>query len=426
MLIGITGSICSGKHTTAEYLVQHHGFLRLHLPTPSQLQPVVVNNDTTTSDESESKSKSKSNGTVPGGQQPQPQPQLAHLLPSVTDQKGTRGLTFPDVDSLLEFVTKRWREHWVLTDIYDESTLELLLRRPFFLLLNVEAPVGVRYQRFSERCRHRSLAPLPLSDFISYNDLQLYGTRCLPAAPPSTSTTSSPRSSSSSTTPTLFTSGILHLTSRSHLHLVNIHPSISAYYTFLSTLDLASPVRLRPTWDAYFMTLAHLASQRSNCMKRRVGCVLVHNSRILSTGYNGTPRNLRNCNEGGCARCNSAIATSSLSTCLCLHAEENALLEAGRERIREGCILYCDTCPCLTCSVKIAQVGVKEVVYSQSYNMDEASRQVLKEAGVGLRQFIPPKSGLVGFGFDPDADTTSTGQDGEGEGQELVVRNGIS
>ncbi|KAK5452832.1 Deoxycytidine monophosphate (dCMP) deaminase [Exophiala xenobiotica] len=412
MLIGITGSICSGKHTTAEYLVQHHGFLRLHLPTPSQLQPVVVNNDTTTGDESEP----KSNGTIPGGEQPQPQ--LAHLLPSVTDQKGTRGLTFPDVDSLLEFVTKRWREHWVLTDIYDESTLELLLRRPFFLLLNVEAPVGVRYQRFSERCRHRSLTPLPLSDFISYNDLQLYGTRaCPPAAP---SSTSSPLSSS--TRP--FTSGILHLTSRSHLHLVNIHPSISAYYTFLSTLDLASPVRLRPTWDAYFMTLAHLASRRSNCMKRRVGCVLVHNSRILSTGYNGTPRNLRNCNEGGCARCNSAIATSSLSTCLCLHAEENALLEAGRERIREGCILYCDTCPCLTCSVKIAQVGVKEVVYSQSYNMDEASRQVLKEAGVGLRQFIPPKSGLVGFGFDPDTDTGS--QDGEGDGQELVVRNGIS
>lgn len=180
------------------------------------------------------------------------------------------------------------------------------------------------------------------------------------------------------------------------------------------------------------MTLAHLASRRSNCMKRRVGCVLVHNSRIISTGYNGTPRNLRNCNEGGCARCNAAVASggSSLSTCLCLHAEENALLEAGRERIRDGCILYCDTCPCLTCSVKIAQVGVKEVVYSQSYNMDDASRQVLKEAGVGLRQFIPPKSGLVGFGLDPDNTTTGTshnaalGQDGEG--QELVVRNGIS
>ena len=147
MLIGITGSICSGKHTTAEYLVQHHGFLRLHLPTPSQLQPVVVNSNDHAPSSTANGDESKSNGTIPGGEQPL----LAHLLPSVTDQKGTRGLTFPDVDSLLEFITKRWREHWVLTDIYDENTLELLLRRPFFLLLNVEAPVGVRYQRFSER-----------------------------------------------------------------------------------------------------------------------------------------------------------------------------------------------------------------------------------------------------------------------------------
>lgn len=185
------------------------------------------------------------------------------------------------------------------------------------------------------------------------------------------------------------------------------------------------------------MTLASLASQRSNCMKRRVGCVLVHNSRIISTGYNGTPRNLRNCNEGGCARCNAANSAGgvALSTCLCLHAEENALLEAGRERIREGSVLYCDTCPCLTCSVKIAQVGVKEVVYSRSYNMDEASRAVLKEAGVGLRQFSPPRSGLLGWdgclGVDGDGDGAegSVGLDGEvgGLGRELVVlSNGTS
>jgi dCMP deaminase len=77
-------------------------------------------------------------------------------------------------------------------------------------------------------------------------------------------------------------------------------------------------------------------------------------------------------------------------------------------------VLYCDTCPCLTCSVKIAQVGVREVVYSQGYNMDEASRGVLRDAGVELRQFSPPKSGLVGFmGFDVD-DNREDGDFGEG------------
>lgn len=138
------------------------------------------------------------------------------------------------------------------------------------------------------------------------------------------------------------------------------------------------------------MQLASLAAQRSNCMKRRVGCVLVREKRVISTGYNGTPRGLLNCGEGGCARCNEGQGSGvGLGTCLCLHAEENALLEAGRERVRENAILYCNTCPCLTCSIKIVQVGISEVVYSQGYSMDAETAAVFGQAGIKLRQFIP-------------------------------------
>lgn len=81
-------------------------------------------------------------------------------------------------------------------------------------------------------------------------------------------------------------------------------------------------------------------------------------------------------------RCNRGDGGGvGLSTCLCLHAEENALLEAGRDRIREGAILYCDTCPCLTCTVKITQVGISEVVYSQGYNMDSDVRYAQSSCG---------------------------------------------
>ena len=147
MLIGICGSICAGKHTTAEYLVQQHGFLRLHLPTPTQLQSAQNDaNDHSPNAARSSTSSQSGRSTAKFGNRDH-----LRLLPSVTDQVGTRGLSFPDVDSLLEFVTKRWREHWVLTDIFDEATLDLLLRRPFFLLINVDAPVGLRFQRFSER-----------------------------------------------------------------------------------------------------------------------------------------------------------------------------------------------------------------------------------------------------------------------------------
>lgn len=164
----------------------------------------------------------------------------------------------------------------------------------------------------------------------------------------------------------------------------------------LKKMNLTNEERLRPDWDRYFMELANLASQRSNCMKRRVGCILVNNKRIIATGYNGTPRGIRNCNEGGCSRCNEVTTSgcgNNLDLCLCLHAEENALLEAGRKLIeKEGeTILYCNTCPCLGCSKKIVQVGVKEVIYSQEYGMDDLTSKLLSEAGIILRQLKPLK-----------------------------------
>ena len=51
-----------------------------------------------------------------------------------------------------------------------------------------------------------------------------------------------------------------------------------------------------------------------------------------------------NIRQGGCARCNGkANSGEALDECLCLHAEENALLEAGRERVGDGAVLYCNT-----------------------------------------------------------------------------------
>lgn len=138
--------------------------------------------------------------------------------------------------------------------------------------------------------------------------------------------------------------GLAHLIDRAQVRLLNSSDSLPHLYQALNSLNLTDEARMRPNWDQYFMRLASLAAQRSNCMKRRVGCVLVREKRVISTGYNGTPRNIRNCNEGGCPRCNGGQGAGlGLTTCLCIHAEENALLEAGRERIREGAILYCDT-----------------------------------------------------------------------------------
>jgi dCMP deaminase len=269
-------------------------------------------------------------------------------------------LRFRSTDSLLEFVTKRWRERWVTTHIESESVLETYMRRPFFLLISVDAPLMVRFQRLLER---QDTGPeLDVEQFAEESDHQLYDPN----------------------------RGQITVMSRASVRLVNTSPDLAHLYATLGKVDLINPDRLRPSWDTYFMALASLAAQRSNCMKRRVGCVLVREKRVISTGYNGTPRGLVNCGEGGCGRCNDGLGSGhGLATCLCIHAEENALLEAGRERIREGAILYCDTCPCLTCSIKIAQVGISEVVYSQGYSMDGETADVFRQAGVKLRQFVP-------------------------------------
>ena len=62
-----------------------------------------------------------------------------------------RERSFSNVDALLEFVTKHWKQRWITTDIWNEQVLENLLRRPSFILVSVDAPVSLRWQRFRER-----------------------------------------------------------------------------------------------------------------------------------------------------------------------------------------------------------------------------------------------------------------------------------
>lgn len=339
MLIGICGGICAGKHSVQDYLVSRHGF-----------QPLEIQRTTSTP----SVEKSASEAHVPDSYDISTPP------------------SFASASDLLEFVTKRWQEHFVTTSIHNEAILETLSGRPFFILIHIDAPTSLRWQRFKDRCAAAQLTPPTLEQFVLRNDQHLYD--------PLT--------------------GLASLVSRAQIKLLNNNTSLKSLYNSLDALDLPNPSRLRPTWDHYFMTLASLAARRSNCMRRQVGCVLVREKRVIATGYNGTPRNITNCNEGGCPRCNGAAGGMtgggvSLSTCLCIHAEENALLEAGRERVGPGAVLYCNTCPCLTCTIKVIQVGITEVVFSRSYYMDAEAAKLFEESGVKLRQFSPPTEGVV-------------------------------
>ena len=143
----------------------------------------------------------------------------------------------------------------------------------------------------------------------------------------------------------------------------------------------------RPGWDRYFMDIAQVAAKRSNCSRRQVAAVLVRDKRIISTGYNGTPRGVRNCSEGGCPRCNSnAPSGSHLTECLCSHAEENSIVQAAYHGIAvKGATLYTTFSPCLQCAKMIINAGIVEVVYHQRYSIDDVSTRLLQEAGIIIR-----------------------------------------
>ncbi|WVN89023.1 cysteine-tRNA ligase [Cryptococcus depauperatus CBS 7841] len=287
--------------------------------------------------------------------------------------------TFSNPSDLLDYATHNWLSHFVTTDLRTHAEIEVFIKRPFFLLVSVDGPLRVRFEREKARAPALGGQTITLEEFVDQHDSLLHAS-----------------SFSSSTFPTALlqkqlSSDFRRVLALAHVHVDNSFTEISALNWYLDRLDLLDEERLRPGWDTYFMTLASLASHRSNCMKRRVGALLVRSKRILSTGYNGTPRGTKNCNQGGCSRCNgTARGGEALNECLCLHAEENALLEAGKERIGDDSVIYCNTCPCLRCSVKIVQCGVREVVYNQSYSMDEASAMVFKEGGVLLRQLHMP------------------------------------
>ncbi|MBJ22391.1 MAG: hypothetical protein CL933_23515 [Deltaproteobacteria bacterium] len=144
----------------------------------------------------------------------------------------------------------------------------------------------------------------------------------------------------------------------------------------------------RPDWDEYFMGIARVVASRSNCVKRKVAAVVTADKRIISTGYNGTPRGTTNCNEGGCARCNDLAAGGTrLDECLCSHAEENAITQAAYHGVSlKGGTIYTTFSPCLQCTKMIINAGLGEVIYQSDYPLGSTSLDLLDEAGVKRRQ----------------------------------------
>ena len=146
----------------------------------------------------------------------------------------------------------------------------------------------------------------------------------------------------------------------------------------------------RPTWDSYFMKITHDVAERSTCLRRRVGAILVAEKRILATGYNGAPSNLRHCADTGCLREQLNVPSGERQEiCRALHAEQNAIIQSARHGVGiRGAVLYCTTQPCVTCAKMIINSGVTRVVYEGDYP-DKLALEMLSEAEVQLARYEP-------------------------------------
>ena len=144
-------------------------------------------------------------------------------------------------------------------------------------------------------------------------------------------------------------------------------------------------------WDQRFMSLAQEISTWASCYKenRKIGCVIVKNKRIMTTGYNGAPAGVKTCVERGeCLREKLGIPSGTKhELCYATHAEQNAIIQVARLGIStEGATLYCTHQPCTMCAKMIVNAGIVRVVYEQGYPYPFAV-EILTEGGVQLEKY---------------------------------------
>lgn len=141
----------------------------------------------------------------------------------------------------------------------------------------------------------------------------------------------------------------------------------------------------RPSWHQYFMEMAFLASERSTCIRRKVGAVIVNDNQILATGYNGAPKHVRHCSETGCMRQQLNVPSGTMhELCRGVHAEQNAIVQSAINgtSIRNA-TLYCTNHPCSICAKMIINSEIRNVFIADDYP-DPLAKEMFSEAGVEL------------------------------------------
>lgn len=148
----------------------------------------------------------------------------------------------------------------------------------------------------------------------------------------------------------------------------------------------------RPSWDEYFMKIACLVAERSTCIRHHVGAVIVKDKRMLTTGYNGAASGQKDCLELGCLREKNNIPSGTRhEICRAIHAEQNAIIQAGLHGVNiKDATIYCTHPPCILCAKMLANAQIRRFVTSGDYP-DEEAKKLLKSANINLVRMKRPE-----------------------------------
>ena len=270
LIIGIVGDVSSGKETIANYLKEVYQF------------EILLNNDP--SFDSNEISNKKADGIL-GSEK------MKESLDNIINEMNTKQTI--NTKNIKQRIRELKSNFTLIYPYLSYDDYNLLSNKSCFRLLNISCPTKIRYNNFITK-HHQN------SNFESFLELD----------------------SNISTNKSLNTiRNLAHFTINNDSSLENLKEKINKLMTQLKN-------NFRPSWQDYFMSVAHIVAQRSNCVKQKVGTVIVKDGRIMATGYNGTPSGMINCYEGGCERCNQNVEQGlELDKCFCLHAEENAVIK---------------------------------------------------------------------------------------------------
>jgi len=139
---------------------------------------------------------------------------------------------------------------------------------------------------------------------------------------------------------------------------------------------------MRQDINKYFLSIAKTISTRSTCERKKVGCIIVRDKNILSTGYNGSPAGLPHCEEVGCEIENSSCIRTT-------HAEQNAICQAAKNGVSiNNSILYTTLFPCYTCAKMIINCGIKEIYFLEDYHSSRKSKDIFWQRKINCYKIL--------------------------------------